>query len=179
VDIFTVSANVIPDQDRPEGTVSFIQMSYDFVQKWSTALQEDRHHQSIFAELHEKIGDADQIESYGWVLKKVEDHLLLFVHKGDNGGLRPCIPTKMMQTVLEAAHDKQGHPGVHNTFATIRDHFYLPRMSAQVRSYVLSCPECARKRMAHVTEGSGLGVGEPEGTQHQGNHENARIEEDY
>src|ERR1700726_2793154 len=27
VDIFTVSADIIPDQDRPEGTLSFIQMS--------------------------------------------------------------------------------------------------------------------------------------------------------
>src|SRR6202023_3720335 len=43
----------------------------------------------------------------------------------------------------------QAHPGVQNTFSNVRDHFYMPRMSAEVRSYVLSCPECARKRTAH------------------------------
>jgi len=48
-----------------------------------------------------------------------------------------------------AAHDMQAHPGVQNTFSSMRDHFYMPRMSAQVRSYVLACPECARKRTAH------------------------------
>jgi len=79
----------------------------------------------------------------------VENHLLLFVYKGDRGGLRACIPTTLVRSVLEAAHDMQAHPGVESTFSNIRDHFYMPRMSAQVRSYVLACPECARKRTAH------------------------------
>jgi transposase InsO family protein len=98
--------------------------------------------------LYDKIGEATQIELYGWVLKMVEGHPLLFVYKGDRGGLRACIPLTMVQTVLQAAHDNQGHPGIHNTFSNVRDHFYMPRMSAQVRSYVTACPECARKRTA-------------------------------
>jgi hypothetical protein len=72
VDIFTVNADIIPDQDRPEGTQSFIQMSPEFVKEWSNALRVDRHYRSIFAELQEKIGDADEVESYGWLMKKVE-----------------------------------------------------------------------------------------------------------
>ena len=43
----------------------------------------------------------------------------------------------------------QGHPGVENTFSSIRDHFYMPRMSATVRSYVSTCPDCERKRTTH------------------------------
>jgi hypothetical protein len=148
VDIFTAMSDIIPDQERPEGTLSFIQMSSDFIQKWSTALQNDKHYRSIFTELQEKIEDADEAESYGWVLKKVEGHLLLFVYKGDHEGLRICVPATIVQTVLQAAHDMQAHPGIENTFANIRDHFYMPRMSAQVRAYVSACPECARKRTA-------------------------------
>jgi hypothetical protein len=148
VDIFTVTSDIIPDQNRPDGTLSFIQMSPEFVEKWSMALQEDKHYRTIFAELRDKIGDADQVESYGWVLKKTEGHLLLFVYKGTGGGLRACIPSTMVQSVLEAAHDMQAHPGIENTFANIRDHFYMPRMSAQIKLYVSSCPECARKRTA-------------------------------
>jgi hypothetical protein len=79
VDIFTVNADIIPDQDRPEGTVSFIQMSSEFIEKWSDALRDDRHYRAIFAELQGKIADADEVESYGWVLKRIEGHLLLFV----------------------------------------------------------------------------------------------------
>jgi len=149
VDIFTVHADIIPDQDRPEGTQSFIQMSPDFIEKWSTALREDRHYRSIFAELHDKIAGAEEVESYGWMLKVIGGHPLLFVRKGDHGGLRACIPTTLAKDVLTAAHDLQAHPGVENTFSNVRDHFYMPRMSAQVRSYVLACPECARKRTSH------------------------------
>jgi hypothetical protein len=149
VDIFTVTTDVIPDQDRPRGTRSFIQMSPEFVTKWSAALQQDRHYRAIFTELHDKLGEADQVESYGWVLKKVEGQPLLFVYKGNHGGLRACIPHTMTKDVLKAAHDLQAHPGVQNTFGNIRDHFYMPRMSALVRSYVLACPECAHKRTAH------------------------------
>jgi hypothetical protein len=72
---------------------TIIQMSSAFVEEWLTGLREDRHYRAIFAELEGKIGDADQVESYSWVLKKVENHLLLFVYKGDRGGLRACIPT--------------------------------------------------------------------------------------
>jgi len=149
VDIFTVNADIIPDQDRPEETQSFIQMSPEFVKEWSGALRVDRHYRSIFAELLEKMGNANEVKSYGWLMKKVEGELLLFVYKGDHGGLRACIPTALVKKVLMAAHDLQAHPGVENTFSNLRDQFYMPRMSAQVRSYVLACPECVRKRMAH------------------------------
>jgi hypothetical protein len=149
VDIFTVNADIIPDQDCPEGTNSFIQISPEFVKQWSLALQQDRHYRSIFEELENQLQDADQVEAHGWVLKRIEDNLLLFVYKGDHAGLRACIPTSMIKEVLRAAHDMQAHPGIENTFARIRDHFYMPRMSAQVRSYVSACPECARKRTAH------------------------------
>jgi len=89
VDIFTANADIIPDQDRPEGTQSFIQMSPEFIEKWSTALREDRHYRSIFAELESKLAEADgsEAESYGWILKRIEGQPLLFVRKGDHGGL--------------------------------------------------------------------------------------------
>ena len=150
VDIFTVNAD-IPDQDRPEGTQSFIQMSPEFIEQWSTALREDRHYRSIFAELEDKLTEADgsEAESYGWILKRIDSRPFLFVRKGDHGGLRAYIPNAIVKDVLRAAHDMQAHPGVQSTFSGMRDHFYMPRMSAQVRSYVLACPECACKRMAH------------------------------
>jgi transposase InsO family protein len=147
-DIFTVTSDIIPDSDRTLGTYSLIQMSPELVLEWSTALQNDKHYKSIFADLTGKLGDSDEVEAYGWVLKKVQQHPLLFVRKGDQGGIRACVPTTMAKTVLKAAHDLQAHAGIQNTFAAIRDHFYIPRMSALVRSYVSACPECARKRTA-------------------------------
>jgi hypothetical protein len=145
VDIFTVVSDIIPDQNRPGNSQSYIHMSPEFVEKWSTSLRGDKHYRTIFAELMDKIGDADEVESYGWVLRKYEGQLVLFVRKGDQGGLRACIPAEYAQTVIKAAHDAQAHPGIEATFANIRDHFYMPRMSTTVRSYVSACPECAKK----------------------------------
>jgi hypothetical protein len=148
-DIFTVVTDVIPDRIQPEHTESFIHMAPEFVEKWSLGLQEDKHYRTIFAELLQKIGDTNYAESYGWVLKRIQGHLLLFITKGKNGGIRACIPSSLARpNVLKAAHDMQAHPGVENTFASIRDHFYMPQMSATVRSYVATCPDCARKRTA-------------------------------
>jgi hypothetical protein len=147
-DIFTVINDIIPDQDRPEDTESQIHMSPEFLERWSTGLRDDRHYRTIFAELEEKIGDADEVEAYGWLLKNSGGKPLLFVRKGETG-LRACVPANLVQELLKAAHDKQGHPGIETTFSNIRDHFYMPRMSAVVRTYVSSCPECAKKRTAN------------------------------
>jgi len=149
VDIFTVVTDIIPDQNRLENTKSSIHVSPQLMERWSTGVRDDQHYRSIFTELAEKIGEADEVEAYGWVLKKYEGHQLLFMRKGEAGGLRACIPSGLVQEILKAAHDKQGHPGIEMTFSSIRDHFYMPRMSAVVRTYVSSCPECAKKRTAN------------------------------
>ena len=132
-------------------------MSPEFLERWSDGLREDRHYRTIFAELAEKIGDADEVEAYGWLLRSRNSggRPLLFVRKGETGGLRACVPATLVQELLKAAHDKQGHPGIEATFSNIRDHFYLPRMSALVRTYVSACPECAKKKTTtHKPHGS-------------------------
>jgi hypothetical protein len=78
-DIFTVISDIIPDANRPKNSQSYIHMSLEFVEKWSTALRSDRHYRTIFSELVDKIGDGYEAEAYGWVLCKYEGHPLLFV----------------------------------------------------------------------------------------------------
>lgn len=92
-----------------------------------------------------KLDGAESVESYGLMLKMINGVLLLFVRKGEDG-LRVCVPAKMTKQVLQGAHDQQAHPGIENTFANLRDHFYMPQMSKIVREYVAGCPDCARKR---------------------------------
>jgi len=149
VDIFTVVIDIIPDQNRVENTESSIHVSPQLMERWSTGVRDDQHYRTIFTELAEKIGEADEVEAYGWVLKKYEGHQLLFVRKGEAEGLCACIPSSLVQEILKAAHDKQGHPGIETTFFNLRDHFYMPRMSAVVRTYVSSCSEYAKKRTAN------------------------------
>jgi len=99
----------------------------------------------IFGELADKIRNVHEAEAYGWLLRKYGDHPLLFVRKSDYSGFRACIPSEYTETVIKAAHDAQAHPVIEATFANIRDHFYIPRMSATVRSYVSACLSVPRK----------------------------------
>jgi len=161
VDIFTVITDIIPDQNREENTESSIHVSPQLMERWAAGVREDQHYKTIFTELSEKIGGADEVEAYGWVLKKYEEYHLLFVRKGEAGGLRACFPSGLIQDMLKAAHDRQGHPGIETTFSNIRDHFYMPRMSTVVRTYVSSCPECAKKRTANHKHYSRLQPIEP------------------
>jgi hypothetical protein len=71
VDIFTVASDIIPDQIRADNSHSYIHVSAEFLEKWSKSLQADRHYHAIFAELAANLGDAEESESYGWVLRKV------------------------------------------------------------------------------------------------------------
>jgi hypothetical protein len=144
-DIFTADADIIPDGDR--GAWSQIHMTDQFIKEWASALREDKHSRGIVEELEGKLGQAESVESYGWKLKRVQGALLLFIRKGEDG-LRVCIPSKLVKSVLQGAHDRQAHPGIENTYAHLRDHFYMPQMSKTVRDYVASCPECACKRTA-------------------------------
>jgi len=126
-DIFTVINDIIPDQNRPENTVSLIHMSPGFLERWSDGLREDRHYRTIFEELAEKIGDADEVEAYGWLLRNKNNegnHPLLFVRKGEAGGLRACVPATLVQELLKAAHDRQGHPGTVMGGGRSRQAFY-------------------------------------------------------
>jgi Integrase zinc binding domain/RNase H-like domain found in reverse transcriptase/Integrase core domain/Chromo (CHRromatin Organisation MOdifier) domain len=143
-DIFTVSSDIIPSQDRPAGAHSTIQMDADFIHEWSTALKEDKHYRTIYSELYDKLDDQSQSESYRWIMKLVQGYPLLFVQKGSDG-LRACIPSDLVKRVMQTAHDRD-HPGIENSFARIRDHFYMPGLSSVVREYISTCPECARKR---------------------------------
>src|SRR5438270_10676692 len=104
-DIFTTCSDIVPSQDRPDGTHSTCQVSVEFVQWSAEALKNNQHYRSIYSDLCNKPADRDQVESYGWIMKVVqlEGHPLLFVQKGTDG-LRVCIPNELAKHVLKAAH---------------------------------------------------------------------------
>ena len=55
-----------------------------------------------------------------------------------------CIPNTLRNTVLYFCHDvpAAGHMGVEKTLARVRQRYWWPRISVDVRKYVLSCLYC-------------------------------------
>lgn len=45
-------------------------------------------------------------------------------------------------TILQQQHDSNFHPGYEKTLARIRQRFYWPKMSAEIRRYVQQCRTC-------------------------------------
>ena len=145
-DIFTVSSNIIPVQNCPNGVYSTIQMFTGFAQHWAEVLKNDRHYRIIYANLWDKLSNQFHVESYGWIMKVVQGHLLLFVQKGSDG-LQVCILNDLAKEVLKAAHNKD-HFSIQNIFFWICDHFYMLNLSAMIQSYIGTCPEYAHKHTA-------------------------------
>ena len=61
-----------------------------------------------------------------------------------DGRLATCLPASMVRRVLTAAHEAFGHWGFEKTWSLIKQRFYRPGLSDEVRDYVRSCPDCQR-----------------------------------
>lgn len=59
-----------------------------------------------------------------------------------------CLPQGKRQEVLEHYHDhpSAGHLGIRKTWNKIRKRYYWPKIHAHVINYVLSCPECSKRK---------------------------------
>jgi hypothetical protein len=75
-----------------------------------------------------------------------------FVHNSgdpEKGMLQLVVPRAMVKSILETYHGAPGsgsHSGVSRTLNMIRQRFYWPNYSADVRDFVMSCEICGQKR---------------------------------
>ena len=60
----------------------------------------------------------------------------------------PTIKNTFILDILYAFHNSPaaGHLGVNRTKSKIQERFYWPRMSSDIKNYVLSCLECQTKK---------------------------------
>ena len=59
------------------------------------------------------------------------------------------VPEAARLSVMRAFHDHpaSGHPGIENTFKSLADHFYWPKMKESVHHYVSTCDACQRNKI--------------------------------
>lgn len=61
------------------------------------------------------------------------------------------VPSKLKERVLWEYHDVPlaGHPGAEETFRSISEHFFWPKMGHDIRSYVANCHLCLCSKPIH------------------------------
>lgn len=76
-----------------------------------------------------------------------DGHLL---YQRDGPHVRLCVPddNALKQRLLRMYHDApiSGHHGVAKTLAELKEHFYWPKMAADVKDYCSTCPSCAKHK---------------------------------
>lgn len=130
---------LLPAYDRKETsfTISMIHYDADFVQSVKTLSEGQRDDPRLkcsFDAYNEKGKDSRFV-----VYKDI-----LFHREGKDKNWRIVIPAKMQPLVIDAIHNKLGHPGVYKTNAYLKQFYYWRGMSAQVKKHVLCCDLCQR-----------------------------------
>ena len=63
-----------------------------------------------------------------------------------NGKIRFLAPVIHQYELMEAYHDKSGHPGVDNTLHLMKSSYFWPEMRNTVSEYIRTCDTCQRSR---------------------------------
>lgn len=75
---------------------------------------------------------------------------LLYCDVSQNGRVRPYVPEKMRQQVLDSIH-RLSHPGVRATRKMIAERYVWPSMNRDVARFVKSCNDCQRSKIHRHT----------------------------
>ena len=61
--------------------------------------------------------------------------------------IKQLVPPKIyITTVLQGLHNDVGHPGRDRTLFLIRERFYWPRMTADIKRWTSECHRCLRRK---------------------------------
>ncbi len=59
-----------------------------------------------------------------------------------------CVLEGMKKEIIKVAHTRGGHMGIHATIDQLRQHFYFPKLRAEVEDFVKGCKTCQQKLRA-------------------------------
>ena len=113
--------------------------SFDFAEEELNELRADLQNDRVFSHVYQQLTDGVPPISDRFELVNG----LLYWRLRD-GRLATCIPASMVRRVLTAGHESFGHWGFEKTWSFIKQRFYRPGLSEEVREYVRSCPDCQR-----------------------------------
>lgn len=136
-----VSSHDIPAAQTPASSIALAHpsFSFDFADDELNALRFDLQNDRIFGPTYRLMVNGESPASDRFELING----LLYWRLRD-GRLATCIPDTMVRKVLTAAHESFGHWGYEKTWSFVKQRFYRPGLSDEVREYVRCCPDCQR-----------------------------------
>ena len=147
-----LSAGDLPDVARPAsdrlstvGPSGLVTASahpsftFDFAEEELNKLRTDLKHDRVFSHVYKQLA-----EGVSPVSDRFELINGLLYWRLCDGRLATCVPATMVRQVLAAAHESFGHWGFEKTWSFVKQRFYRPGLSDEVREYVRGCPDCQR-----------------------------------
>ena len=144
--------NIVADalSRRPDYSISVLSFldgdGSRFVDQLKAAYPDDSYFGRIFKYLKNggpiPKSERELLSIASWYV--LENDLLYYVRQPSLRRL--CIPrnSTLLKNVLYEAHDSRlsGHAGFNRTYKYLRQRFFWPGMSKDIRSYILGCPSC-------------------------------------
>ena len=85
-------------------------------------------------------------QQFSMLLINKADELCYRFHSNDSGKFRElkCVPDVLRQKIMKMYHDADtsGHMGHKQTLQKVKQHFFFPNMSTEIKLYCSSCPIC-------------------------------------
>ncbi len=126
-----------------------VALSADEALEWREAYAKDAHFQDVLRGLAQDEQEADDGENTPIYPQyhSGEHHLIYF--QDWNGSYRLCVPASKRLEVMKQAHDMEtegAHSGYHRTYNRIASTYYWPRMSRDIKKYILTCDICQKAK---------------------------------
>ncbi len=130
-------------------TSLIVALSADEALDWHQAYTEDIHFRDVLRGLvkDEQRGDDGEDAPLYPQYHRGEHNLIYF--QDWNGSYRLCVPSSKRLEVMKQAHDVEtegAHSGYHRTYNRIASTYYWPRMSRDIKKYVLTCDVCQKAK---------------------------------
>jgi hypothetical protein len=145
-DAYTSHIQCLTDLSVPYATSKTFSILIGFSdtekQRWLDGYLLDKHFAGVI-EFLKKDGEWEEPRYLNYSIG--EDGLVYF----DNwdGNRRLCVPETLKVEIMKDIHEsltEGAHCGYHKTYNRIAANYYWPRMSRQIKNYVLSCDVCQK-----------------------------------
>jgi hypothetical protein len=127
----------------------------DMIRRFVDGYAADKDFAKIITRTHSEQFDERKYRAY-----RIASNGLLYFEDADSH-LRLCIPDSERNAIIKATHDgahEGAHAGWERTLSSLRERFYWPRMSSDVKEYVHTCDPC--QKIKH-NRGAAIGYLQP------------------
>lgn len=122
---------------------TYVNLDSATLEKISDGYKSDAAYKKVFPIIAGRLENSDGPEEYnGFLAKRHEGKVLLFMIDAEDKRLRLCIPDSFHNEICRMAHDLQNHAGLVWMKESIRQNYFIKGMSKIVENYRKNCSSC-------------------------------------